>query len=342
MCYYGDVPELNISSRIIFKRKGEQKLFLTKVKDSLEITGEKIAEILGVNQRTLTDWKREKTKMSYKSAVKLSNLSSISLPKLAYEEKWGVHLKDASVKGGLACVGKDGKLKIDEEKRQRKWREWWNKKGKFEHHPIINKPTPIKIPKFSEELAEFVGVVLGDGGISRNQIVVTLHKTDDAKYGIFVAKLIKNLFKVPVVINPREDQDATSYIISRVRLVRFCTKRLGLKIGDKVRQQVDVPYWIKRNKKYSIACVRGLVDTDGCLVIHKYKISGKMYKYKKLAFTSMSIPLVDFVHNTLNDNGIKSRIYKNKDVWVDSKKGTETYMGIFNSHNPKHLRRYKK
>jgi len=42
-------------------------------------------------------------------------------------------------------------------------------------------------------------------------------------------------------------------------------ERLGLKCGNKVTQQVGVPNWIQNNTSYTIACVRGLIDTDGYL-----------------------------------------------------------------------------
>lgn len=61
--------------------------------------------------------------------------------------------------------------------------------------------------------------------------------------------------------------------VSRSELVKFC-KDIGLVIGHKIEQKIDVPDWIKKNEKYFRACLRGLVDTDGCVFTHRYKVNG--------------------------------------------------------------------
>jgi len=117
---------------------------------------------------------------------------------------------------------------------------------------------------------------------------------------------------------------------------------LGLKTGNKVKQQVDVPGWIKNNKKFQIACVRGLMDTDGSIFIHKYKVKGKAYQYKKMAFTSRSKPLVIFAYNALKRLKLNPRITKNGwDVRLDSIEDVKKYFRLIGSHNLKHLKKYK-
>ena len=49
----------------------------------------------------------------------------------------------------------------------------------------------------------------------------------------------------------RNDSLALNIVISRVELVRFFVKILGLKIGNKVRQQIDIPRWIMKNKNFT-------------------------------------------------------------------------------------------
>ena len=39
----------------------------------------------------------------------------------------------------------------------------------------------------------------------------------------------------------------------------------GLKRGNKLKNNVKIPQWIKDNKDYSKCCLRGLIDTDGCV-----------------------------------------------------------------------------
>lgn len=62
--------------------------------------------------------------------------------------------------------------------------------------------------------------------------------------------MIKRLFDVPIGINYDKKDLAVDLTISRKKLVEFCLQRLGLKQGNKVKQQVDIPVWIKKNKLY--------------------------------------------------------------------------------------------
>ena len=85
------------------------------------------------------------------------------------------------------------------------------------------------------------------------------------------------------------------------------------------------------------------MDTDGCVVIHRYKSKGKIYCYKKLSFTSRSLPLLNSVKNILTELKIKNRITKdNYEIRIDAKKDVKRYFDIIGSHNPKHIMRYEK
>lgn len=56
----------------------------------------------------------------------------------------------------------------------------------------------IRIPPDGEELAEFIGIVLGDGTISNYQVRIVLNRTTDSAYGGYVANLARRLFGVTV------------------------------------------------------------------------------------------------------------------------------------------------
>lgn len=277
--------------------------------------------------------------MDFSSLNKLCKKIGTSFPKeIKLEERYWYAKKGARA-GGFAKYKKYGNVGGNEKYRLRKWFEWWEQEGKYKDFPLA-RPKEVRKPEYSKELAEFVGIILGDGGISQYQVVVTLHATDDKEYGSFVTKLIKNLFKVPVAIYPSKKDSVIDYVVSRVELVRFLEK-LGLKQGNKVKHQVDIPDWIRGNNEYSIACVRGLVDTDGCVFTHRYTVKEKVYSYKKLSFTSRSEPLRQSVFQILKDVGLRVRFGTNFDVRVDSKEDMEKYFRIVDSHNPKHLKRYK-
>lgn len=169
---------------------------------------------------------------------------------------------------------------------------------------------------------------------------VSLYHIDDKEYSMFVVALGQRLFGVKPSVYHNDKDSVNDIVISRTELVKFLTEKVGLKLGNKVKQKIDIPDWIKMNKKFLSACIRGLVDTDGSVFTHRYKVKGKMYQYKKLCFTSLSKPLASSVHKSLNDFGIKARFAAGKEVRIDSSSDMEKYFRLIGSHNAKHLRRY--
>lgn len=319
--------------------KGEQRKFIEKIISKISVV--KAAKLCNLSERTIRDWRREKFLINKSAALRLCKRVNISFPKNAKEKEDYWYIKNSCYVGGMACFKKYGNVGGDLKYRTQKWREWWEREGKFKSK-IIRECKSINKPNFSEELAEFVGITLGDGGITNRQLTITLNYIDDKKYGKFVASLMRKLFKAHVGIFFDKKGSVNRYSISRTELIRFCTEKLGLKKGNKIKQQIDIPVWIKRNKLYSIACLRGLVDTDGCVFNHHYVVNNKSYFYKKLVFTSYSEPLRKSVYNILRNTGLNPRLYSYRDVRIDSKKDMEMYFKLIGSHNPKHLNKWKK
>lgn len=76
--------------------------------------------------------------------------------------------------------------------------------------------------------------------------------------------------------------------------------------GSKIAQQARVPDWIKANKAYSIACLRGLLQTDGSI----YRDRG----YLMVNFVNHIAPLADDVRNMLEALGFHPRMYTIREV----------------------------
>lgn len=339
--YNGDMAESLKSKRVKFIKTGDQGRFLLNAKNELDLSHDQFSRKLGVCSRTLRDWEKEKFNMSLGAVNFICKKLKIKIPKnIEILDNYWYVVKGAK-KGGINNYKKYGVVGGDQKIRKEKWQEWWDKEGKFNKHSVIGKRMPIKKPRRSAELAEFVGIVLGDGGISEMQVTITLHRITDREYSFFVRKLIKKLFGVVPGEYCNLSALADSIVVSRKELVEFCVQGLGLKVGNKIKNQVDIPDWIKNNKKYFIACVRGLVDTDGSIYNHKYISGGKKYSYKKISFTSLSKPLARSVYAFLKENNINPGLYKEKDVKLESQADVARYFSIFGSHNPKHLKRYK-
>lgn len=194
--------------------------------------------------------------------------------------------------------------------------------------------------KYSSELAEFTGILLGDGHIGYGQWTVSLNSVADKEYSKFVVELVMKLFGFKPSVYGRKDSKVLIICGSGIRSIEYF-KRIGLKTGDKVKQQVGVPGWIENNRTFRLRCLRGLMDTDGGIFIHKYKIKGKEYRYKKLSFVNRSVPLLNFVYETLNKlefHPKKVMNVENKRVWLYNQHEVDRYIGEIGTNNPRLLR----
>ena len=328
-----------IYDRIVFPLQYPQKDFLAKIKKTLGLSWSDLAVIVGVHPRTMRDWARGKYPMSYRSAIILSQKARILIPIGASKKKWGDHLSEAGKKGGISRLKKYGRVSLDEKKRKERWRNWWESEGKYKSNLVTSKRS-IASPPQDKDLAEFMGIMIGDGGITNYFITVSLHSEDDLEYSRFVAELMDTLFSIKPKVYKSKTSKVLDLVIHRKNLVEFCMD-MGLPKGDKIKQGIDIPKWIKRNKEFSIACLRGLVDTDGSIFTHKYKSGRKYYSYKKLQFTNKSIPLLNSTFELMKNIGLKPRRATDS-VWLDSRRDMNHYMKIVDTHNPKHLNRYQK
>lgn len=322
--------------RLIFK-KNDQRIFLVNVLSQSNITTFDLAKSVGVSQRTMRDWIREKYNITEKAVLKICDIYSVD-PPLNIEQlksSWYQKTRLKCVKGGISHYKLYGNFSTPEGRRLGGHRalQILREKGLA---AWVSKP--FSIPKKSKELAEFVGIMLGDGGITKNQATITLNTFADKQYIKFVSKLGKNLFGQRPKIAPRKDCLATNLRYSGVNLVNYLLK-IGLESGDKVKKQVGVPDWIINSMKYKVACLRGLMDTDGCIsrCTHKYK--SKTYTYLNPCFANRSKPLLNFVTNTFKELGLHPSVAGER-IWLYNKQSVINYFKVVGSSNYR-LLKYK-
>lgn len=324
--------------RVIFCT-GEQHQFLLKATKNLKLSWSLFADKIKVHKRTLNDWRRERYSLPYGVFQKISKLTKLKTPRgIRIEDPfWYVH-KGARL-GGIAVYKKYGKIGGDSEIRKQKWLEWWEKKGKYSPRKyFVTKK--IVVPQMGAELAEFVGIMIGDGGITNRQIIVTLNCKTDKLYSVFVRNLIQDLFGVKASMNVRKEESVVNITVSRIRLVSFC-KSIGLKIGNKLKQDLDIPAWVKKDRSFKVVCLRGLVDTDGCFFVECHKINQKRYCYPRLSFVSYSKQLRTSVFKTLKELDFSPKIRNNRSVQLENLKDIKKYFNLVGTHNPKHKERFK-
>jgi hypothetical protein len=198
----------------------------------------------------------------------------------------------------------------------------------------------VYLPSRSKELAEFVGIMLGDGGITPYQVTITIDSENDREYIHYIVWLAESLFRVPASASPRRSCRATDIKISRTALVRFCNIFLGLPIGNKLKQGLNIPSWIMENAEYQKACIRGLIDTDGCIFFEQHVINGKVYRYPRLNLRSASPALLLSVQKIFHNFGLSGIMRSDRSLQLESKKDIAAYFEQVGTSNPKHRRRY--
>jgi len=136
------------------------------------------------------------------------------------------------------------------------------KYGPYLNHKLHHKPLALI---HSSNFAELMGIILGDGSltpVSRTERLSIALNSRDRDQIRFVKKLIENVI----------GQEPKTYITRKEHCVHIfiyrnlISKSIGLPLGNKIRNNVGIPNWIKENSKYLRYCIRGLFETDGCLV----------------------------------------------------------------------------
>ena len=314
--------------RLVFK-PDELRVFIKQVQGKLGLDSDGLAKLIGLSGRTIRDWKREKFNPSKDAILNLSNLSGIKPPKYEILPQYWYVSKGAKLGGKrrYELYGAIGTFKD----RSKGGKASWEKR---KNNPELWKKytNSIKHPEESTDLAEFIGIMLGDGGLTHFQCTVYLNSETDQEFAYYVKGLITKLFGVVPKIYIHKKNKVWRVSISSVNLVKYLTSK-GLSLGDKVRLQVDVPKWIWYKSDYVKACIRGLIDTDGSFIIHRYKIKGKEYSYPKITFSNRSQPLLDFIYQGLRELGFNPKKTYKYEVWLHNQNEVRRYLEVIGVNN---------
>jgi len=223
----------------------------------------------------------------------------------------------------------------------------------------FEKARKIKIPSISEELAEDIGIQIGDGfiGYWRNgkekgsfKIQVYGNITEDEHYLTnFVKPLKEKLYGIKVYSN-KNSIAGTFFITIYSKNLLYFYKNLGFPIGPKIN--IKIPKFIFSDKKLEIACLRGLMDTDGTLSFRKGDYSN--YSFPIVKFSSKSKNLSIQVCKILNNLKIPfsvqydikqhdkrtKKIYIKNEVCIQGKKNLEKWMKIIGFNNVTQITKY--
>jgi hypothetical protein len=206
---------------------------------------------------------------------------------------------------------------------------WGKIKGGF-NSP--GKTKKIKFPKDSKDFAEFYGIMLGDGNSNRTKsykvgtymIRIVGDTNKDRDYLIsYVKPIIERLFSIKV----REGKFKSNAMFLESK---------GFKPGNKIKNELDIPLWIKNNSDFLRVCLRGLYDTDGCI----YKLTNQ--NSYQISFSNTNPKLLNDVRQALLSLGIfPSKITKGKEIVITKKTELGKFLKLIGFHNLKHLNKIK-
>ena len=225
-----------------------------------------------------------------------------------------------------------------------KGKNWGQKKG-----GLLSKGSlkSITFPEKCKELAEFVGIILGDGNIYSH--------SKGKKIGVYSVRIAGDYKKdkdyhlnyiQPLCVKPFEIKvRVRNHVINNERFICLDSKQLikylmsiGLKSGDKIKNNLGIPTWIFKNKEFLKACLRGLIDTDGSVFRMSQRDSGLI----RIGFTNHNTRLLDDTRAAFVKLGFyPSKIIGNKKIFISRQSDIARYIKEIGFSNSKHKDRFK-
>lgn len=201
----------------------------------------------------------------------------------------------------------------------------------------------VILPKYSENLAEFFGIMMGDGGINNPwQVNISVNSNSDLAYSKYIVALCQKLFFIEPVVRKRKETNTLVILLTSTTIVDFLVLH-GLPRGNKLKSGLNIPKWILGKPAYCKACVRGLIDTDGCAFVHVHKVKGKIYRNIGITFTSFSLELIYQVAGILEQFAIMPHISnKGRAIYIYQEDSVLRYLKIFGTSNGRIESVYKK
>ncbi len=299
------------SARIKFN--GHQSTLILQLKRKTGFTWKNIAELFSVSEHTIRyDWKKEKYLLPCCVVKKISELLGLEEAQIMRHiceikpANWG------RIKGGKNSVGRNCKK--------------------------------INFPPRDEKLAEFVGIMLGDGNIFSkvypdtiiNLIKVAGNPKTERSYLLhFIKPLIESLFNLKVSVYMNKKGNEMFLAVHGKNVVKF-VEEIGLPRGNKIKNRIPIPSWIFENNHYLKACIRGLIDTDGSI----YPLKPHYPNLLQICFKNRNQKLLEDARTAFQKLGYHpSKITWNK-IYLTQQAEIDRYVTEIGFSNPHHLRRY--
>lgn len=156
----------------------------------------------------------------------------------------------------------------------------------------------------TEEFAEFVGVLVGDGYLDkdRGRVIISGNLEKDSNYlNVYVKPLIETLFQIKCLQWKQKSKNCF--------YLAFYSKNIIGKLVSMGIKKTEIPDFILQcNYAVKSAFLRGMSDTDFCIYFQKGS-SRKLHSYPMICSTFSSEKLVLQLVSILSEFGINANIY---------------------------------
>lgn len=202
----------------------------------------------------------------------------------------------------------------------------------FKNGEIPKNRKHIIIPEKNEYLAEFIGIMLGDGNIyvkenkSLYQIRIAFNYYIEKEYAFFISDLIKKLFGLESSINFKKGQ----VCVNSKELAEFLIKE-NIPSGKRTKLTIHISEWINSKNKFMFSFIRGLVDTDGSI----FRLSQKDKNILRISFKNSNISLSNIYRNLLISFDFHPSKITYQNIFLTRKADTARYLKEIGFHNPK-------
>jgi len=191
-------------------------------------------------------------------------------------------------------------------------------------------------PSKSGNLAEFVGLMLGDGNLysqvstSNYQIRIAFNLKEEYGYLFYVKNLALKLFNLSFYEKITKKKNVVHLCKSSKKLLNFLSN-----IG--INKDKTIPSWIFKNKNHLKCCIRGLIDTDGSV----FRMSKRDYRLMRIGFKNFNKKLLSDTRKALVSlNFHPSKIICNRQIFLSRQNEIKRYEEEIGFNNPKNKKRF--
>lgn len=142
------------------------------------------------------------------------------------------------------------------------------------------------------DLAELIGVVLGDGHICvypRSEELRLVSNSNNPGFIKRYAQLMEGIFQKKPYVIPSKSANCTKIGFYE----KYIKERLDIPSGARKNLKIKIPEWIFKNEKFIVRYLRGLYEAEGSFCVHK-----PTYTYKFL-FSNRNQSMLNNVYDLM-------------------------------------------